>query len=180
MLFCILYQKCVLFFHFGLKCFKEIGWVEPLSLFWLFITPWTASSQVSLSFTVPRAYSNPCPSSWWCHPAISSSAVLFSSCLQSFPASGSFSKSRLFSSGGQSIGVSGSATVLSANIQDWFPLGLMSLQSKGLSSVLQCLGSTASTFWHSAFFMVQLTSIHDKKHNFDYTDLCWQSNVSAC
>ena len=160
MLFCILYQKCIFFFHFGLKCFKEIGWVEPLSLFWLFVTPWTASSQVSLSFTIPRAYSNPCPSSWWCHPAISSSAVLFSSCLQSFPASESFSKSWLFSSGGQSIGVSGSASVLPKNIQDWFPLGLMFLQSKGLSSVLQCLSSKASTNSLALSLLYGPTHIH--------------------
>ena len=84
------------------------------------------------------AYSNSCPSSQWCHPTISSSVVLFSSCLQSFPASGSFPRSQFFASGGQSIGVSASAPVLRVNIQDWFPLGLtgwLSLQSKGLSRI---------------------------------------------
>ena len=71
----------------------------------------------------PRAYSNSCPSSWWCHPTISSSVVPFSSCLQFFQASGSFKMSHFFESGGQSIGVSASASVLPMNIQDCFPLG---------------------------------------------------------
>ena len=86
----------------------------------------------------PRAYANSCPSSGWCHPTISSSVVSFSSCLQSFPASGSFQTSQFFTSGGQSIGVSASASVLPMNIQDWFPLrltGWISLQSKGHSRV---------------------------------------------
>ena len=71
----------------------------------------------------PRACSNSCPSSQWCHPNISSSVIPFSSCLQSFPASGSFPVSQFFTSGGQSIRVSASASVLPMNIQDWFPLG---------------------------------------------------------
>ena len=86
----------------------------------------------------PRACSNSCPSSRWCHPTISSSIVPFSSCLQSFPASGSFPMSQFFASGGQSIGVSVSAWVLWMNIWDWFPLGWtgwISLKSKGLSRV---------------------------------------------
>ena len=86
----------------------------------------------------PRACSNSCPLCRWCHPTISSSVVPFSSRLQSFPASGSFQMSQLFTSGGQSIGVSASASVLPMNIQEWFPLGLtglISLQSKGLSRV---------------------------------------------
>ena len=86
----------------------------------------------------PRACSNSCPWSQWCHPTISSSVISFSSFLQSFPASGSFQISQLFTSGGQSIGVSASASVLPMNIQDCFPLGwtgLISLQSKGLSRV---------------------------------------------
>ena len=86
----------------------------------------------------PRVYSNSCPLSWWCHPTILSSVVLFSSCLQSFPASGSFPISQFFTSAGQSIGVSASTSVLPLNIQDWFPLGWtgwISLQSKGLSRV---------------------------------------------
>ena len=86
----------------------------------------------------PRAFSNSCPSSRWCHPTISSSVAPFSSCLQSFPASGSFQMIQLVISGGQSIGVSASASDLSVNIQDLFPLGWtgwISLQSKGLSRV---------------------------------------------
>ena len=73
---------------------------------------------------IPRACSNSCPSSLWCHPTISSSVVPFSSCLQSFPASGSFPMSQFFISGGQRIGVSASVSVLAMNIQDWFPSGL--------------------------------------------------------
>ena len=86
----------------------------------------------------PRVYSNSCPLSWWFHPTISSSVIRFSSCLQSFLASGSFQMSQLFASGGQNIGVSASPSVLPMNIQNWFPLGLtgwISLQSKGLSRV---------------------------------------------
>ena len=86
----------------------------------------------------PRAYSNSCPLSRWCYPTISSSVIPFSSCLQSFPASGSFPMTQFFTSGGQSIGVSASASVLPMNIQDWFPLRWTvwnSLQSKGFSRV---------------------------------------------
>ena len=86
----------------------------------------------------PGAYSNSYPLSRWCHPTISSSVVLFSPCLQSFPALGSFPMSQFFASGGQSIGVSSLASVLPMNIQDWFPLGWtgwISLQSKWLSRV---------------------------------------------
>ena len=86
---------------------------------------------------IPRAYSNSCPLCQWCHPTISSSVIHFSSHLQSFPASGSFQMSQLFTSGGQSIGVSAS-TVLTMNTQEWSPLGWtgwISLQSKGLSRV---------------------------------------------
>ena len=102
----------------------------------------------------PRAYSNSCPSSQWCHPIISPSVVPFS-CLQSFPASGSFPVSHFFASGGQSIGVSASASVLPMNIQDGFPLGLtdwISLQSKGLSRVF-----SNTTVQKHQFFSVQLS-----------------------
>ena len=121
--------------------------------------------------------SNSCPSSQWCHPTISSSVIPFSSHLQSFPASGSFPMSQFFTSGGQSIGASASASVLPMNIQDWFPLGLMGripLQSKGLSRVFSSTTIQESVLWHSVFFMVQLSYIHDywKNHSFDYTDLC--------
>ena len=86
----------------------------------------------------PGACSNSCSSSQWCHPIISFSVVPFSSCLQSFPASGSFPMSQFCASGGQNTGASASASVLPMNIQDWFPLGLtglISLQSKGVSRV---------------------------------------------
>ena len=111
--------------------------VQSLSCVPLFATPWTVA-----------------------HPTTSSSVIPFSSCLQSFQASGSFSVTQLFASGGQSIGVSASASTLPMNIQDWFPLGLtglISLQSKGLSSLLQHHSSKGSILWLSAFFMVQLS-----------------------
>ena len=115
---------------------KDFNSVQSLCHVWIFATP--AALQASLCITNPGAYSNSCPSSWWCHPTISSSVIPFSSCLQSFPASGSFPKSQFFTLGGQSIRVSASASVLPLNIQDWFPLGWtgwISLLSKGLSRV---------------------------------------------
>ena len=113
-------------------------------------------------------YSNSCPSSHWCHPTTSSSVIPFSSCAQSFPASGSFPMSQFFTSGGQSIGVSASASVLPMNIQDWFPLGWTKfdfLADQGtLKSLLQHHSSKASILRHSVFF---LTSINDywKNHS---------------
>ena len=121
----------------------------------------------------PRACWNWCPLSQWCHPTISSSVVLFSSHLQSFPASGSFPLSRLFASDSQSIGVSASASVLPMNIQDWFPLGFTDLifcspkdsQESSLEPHLEsisCLGL-------NLLYGPALTSIHDdwKNHSFD-------------
>ena len=102
----------------------------------------------------PGVYSNSCPSSWWCHPTISSS-VVSSSCPQSFPASGSFPMSQLFASGGQSIGASASTSVLSMNTQDWSPLGWTgwtSLQSQGLSRVF-----SNTTVQKHQFFSAQLS-----------------------
>ena len=107
----------------------------------------------------PGVCSNSCPLSQWCHPTISSTVVPFSSCLQSFLASGSFPTSQLFPSGGQSIGASALASVLPMNIQGWFPLGLtglISLLSKGLKSLLQH-NLKASFLQYSAFFMIQLS-----------------------
>ena len=107
----------------------------------------------------PRVYSNSRPLSWWCLPTVSSSVVPFSSCLQSFPASGSFQMSQFFASGGQTIGVSASASGLPVNIQGWFPLGWtswISLQSKRLSRVVSNT-SKASILQCSAFFIVQLS-----------------------
>ena len=106
----------------------------------------------------PRACSDSCPSSQWCHPSISSSVVPFSSHLHSFPASGSFPMSQFFASGGQSIGVSASTSVLPMNIQDWFPLGWtgwISLQSKGLSRVFSnttTVGVHTTTQYHSTTY----------------------------
>ena len=114
---------------------------------------------------------------------ISSSATPFSFCLQSFPASGSFPVSPLFSSGGQSVGAS--ATVLPMNIQGWFPLGLtslISLQSKGLSWVFSSTTfESINSLVLSLLYGPTLTSIYDywKNHSFDYMHLCWQSDVSA-
>ena len=109
----------------------------------------------------PRACSNSCPSSQWCHPIISSSVIPFSSCLQSFPASGSFPVSQFFASDSQSLGASASASVLPMNIQDWFPLwltGLISLQSKGLSRVFSNTTVQKHQFF-GAFFM-EYSHIH--------------------
>ena len=103
----------------------------------------------------PRACSDSWPSSWWCHPTISSSVVPFYSCLWSFPASGSFPVSQFFASGGQSIGASVSASVLPMNTQDWFSLGWtgwISLQSKGLSKVF-----SNTTVQKHQFFSVPLS-----------------------
>ena len=105
----------------------------------------------------PGVYSNSCPLNQWCHPTISSSVFPFSSHLQSFPASGSFQMSQFFTSGGQSIGVSASASVLPMNVQNWFPLGWtgwISLQSKGLSRVF-----SNTTVQKHQFFGAQLSSL---------------------
>ena len=142
-------------------------------------------SRLSCPTPTPRTHSNSCLLRWWCHPTILSSVIPISSCLQSFPASGSFPVSQFFTSGGQSIGASASASVLPMNIQDWFPLGwtsLISLQSKGLSRVFFNTTVQKHQFFSlNILYGPALTSIHDywKNRNFDYTDLCWQSNVSA-
>ena len=133
----------------------------------------------------PGFHSDSRPSSWWCHPAISSSVVPFSSCPQSLPASESFPMSQLFVWGGQSTRVSALASVLPVNTEDWYPsewTGWISLQSEGLSRVF-----SNTTVQKHQFFGAQLssqstlTSIHEywKNHSLDQTDLCWQSNVSA-
>ena len=123
--------------------------------------------------STPGIYSDSCPSSWWCHPAISYSVVPFSSCTQSLPASGFFPMSQLFAWGNQSIGVSALASVLPMNTQDWSPLewtGWISLQPKGLSRVFskpqfKSISSWALSFLHNP----TLTSIHDhwKNHSLD-------------
>ena len=135
----------------------------------------------------PRACSNLCPLSWWCHPTISSSVIPFSSCLQSFPASGSFLMSWLFASGGQSIGASASPSVLPMNIQDWFPLGLtdlISLQAEGLSRVFSNTTVQKHQFFGTQPFLLKVQPSHPymkllEKPQFWLYGLCQQSNVSA-
>ena len=127
----------------------------------------------------PGACSNSCPLSRWCHPIISFSVIPFSSCLQSFPASGPFPKSQLFTLGGQSIGAS--ASVLPMNIQDWFP-GWISLQSKGLSRVFSNTTVQKHQFFYAQLSLYPtLTTVHDywKDHSLNYMYLCWQSNISV-
>ena len=147
--------------------------VQSLSRVWLFATPWTAAHQASLPSPTPGVHPNSCPSSWWCHPAISSSVVPFSSCPQSLPASESFPMSQLFTWGGQSIGVSDSASVLPMNTQDWSPsewTGWVSLQSKGLSRAFSNTTVQKHQFFGAwIFHSPTLTSIHDywKSHGFD-------------
>ena len=109
---------------------QSVRWLSDV---WLFATPWMQHTRLPCPSPTPGCYANSCPLSQWCHPAISSSVVPFSSRLQSSLASGSFPISCFFASGGQSIGVSASASVLPMNIQDWLPLGLTSWIS------LQCL-----------------------------------------
>ena len=130
----------------------------------------------------PGACSNSCPLSQWYHPTISSSVIPFS-CLKSFPASGSFPVTQLFESGDQSTEASASSSVLTMITQDWFPLGftdfdLLAVQATP-KSLLQHHSLKASVL--SFIYGPTLISIHDywKNHSFDYTNLCWQSNVSA-
>ena len=110
----------------------------------------------------PGVYPNSCPLSQWCHPTILSSVVLFSSCPQSFPASGSFQMSQFFASGGHSTGVSASTSVLPMNYQDWSPLGWtgwISLQSKGLSRVFNTTVQKHQFFGAQLSLYVNLASI---------------------
>ena len=159
--------------------------VQLLSCVWLFMTAWTAAHQASLSFTISWSLPKWSPLSWWCHPTISSSVVPFSSCLQFFPTSVSFPMSWLFSSGGQCIGASASASVLPMNIQGWFPLRLTGLisccprDSQESSPALQFKNINSSSF--SFLYGPTLTSIPDywKNHSFDYIDICQQNDISA-
>ena len=146
--------------------------VQLLSCVQLFATHGLRHARLPCPSPTPGAYSD-CPSSQWCHPTISSSVVPFSSCLQSFPESGSFQMSQFFASGGQSIGVSASASVFSMNIQDWLPLGwtgLISLQSKDSQESsptpqFKSINSSVLSFLYSP----TLISIHDywKNDSFD-------------
>ena len=125
-------------FFSGNYMYSDVVFVHLLSRVWLWDPSDCSPPGFPCSSPSPRLYSDSCPSSQWCHPTISPSVIPLSSCLQRFPASGSFQMSQFFASGGQSIGVSASASVLPMNIQDWFPLGQtgwISLQSKGISRV---------------------------------------------
>ena len=187
-----------LFYYFkkfliGVNCFTTLCWflsynklnqlsVQSLSRVQLFVTPWTTACQAFLSVT--NSWSLLTSIELVMPSKISSSFIPFSSCLQSFPASGSFPMSQFFASGGQSTGAS-TSSVLPMNIQDWFSLqltGLIFLQSRGLSRVF-----SHTTVQKHQFFGVQ-PSLWSNSHNlhnywesysFDYMDLCWQSNVSA-
>ena len=148
--------------------------VKSLSRVRLFATLWTVAHQAPLSSAVSCSLLRFMSLNWWCHPTISSSVIPFSSCLQSFLASGSFPRSQFFTSGGQSIGVSASASVLPMNIQDWFPLGLtglISLQSKALSRVFSNTTvqkhqfiSTQLSLWSNSHIHIWLL---EKTHSFD-------------
>ena len=162
-------QRCLInpSYFMGFCCCCSLSCVQ------VFVTPWTAACQASLSFTMSQSLLKFTSISWLCYLTISSSAILFSFCLKSFPASRSFPKNQLFASDGQSIGVPASASVLPVDIWGWFPLGWtgwISLQSKGLSRVFsnntgQNINSSALSFLHSLI----LTSIHDywKNHSLD-------------
>ena len=140
----------------------QFSLVQSLSHVRLFVTPWIAARQASLSITNSGVHWDSRPSSQWCHPAISSSVVPFSSCPQSLPASESFPMSQLFSWGGPSTRVSALASFLSKNTQGWSPLewtGWISLQSKGLSRVF-----SNTTVQKHQFFGTQLSS-QSNSHN---------------
>ena len=155
--------------------------VRLLSCVQLFATPWTtcSTSGFAVHHQLPELAQTHVHS-WWCHPTISSSVVLFSSCPPSFPASGSFPKSGLFTSGGQSIGASASASDLPISIQVWFPVVLTGLISFSIDwfDLLAVQGALKNLFQYhsmnssalSLFYCSGLTSVHDywKNHSFDY------------
>ena len=136
-----------------LTCFfSSVQWLGHVRLF---VNPRKQHDRLPCPSPTPGACSNSYPLSWWCYPNISSSVIPFSSCLQSLPASGSFPMSQFFTSSGQSIGVSASASFLPMNIQDCFLLGfngLISLQSKGLSRIF-----SNTTVQKDQFFNAQLS-----------------------
>ena len=159
--------------EYGRRNTKMFSSVQLLIRVWLFVTPWTVACQASLSITNSQSLLKSCPLSQWCHRTISSSVVSFSSCFQSFPASGSFPKRQFFASGSQSIGVSSSASILPINTQDWFPLdGLAGSpcnprdsQESSPAPQFKSINSSVLSFLHSP----TLTSIHDqwKNHSLD-------------
>ena len=154
--------------------------VQLLSHVWLFVTHGLQHARLPCTSLSPRVRCNSCPLSRWCHPSISSSVVPFSSCLQSFPAWGSFLMSQLFASWGQSIGASVSASVLLMNIQDWFPLGLIgfiSLQSKELSRVFSkfyfAMHILAKVLHKLLIFVIKLVRPHRELMVWDFLGNCF-------
>ena len=135
--------------------------LQPLSCVWLFVTPCLQHARPPCPSPTPRVHPNSCPSSRWCHPAISSSVIPFSSCPQSLPASQSFPMSQLFASGGQSIGVSALASVLLKNTQDWSPCSPRDSQESSPTPQFKSSNSSSLSLLHSP----TLTSIHDHRKN---------------
>ena len=153
---------------------QQFSLVQSFSCVLLFATPWTTAHQASLSISpTPGVYSNSCSFSWWCHPTISSCVTPLSSYLQSFPASGSFQMNQPFTSGGQSIGVSASTSVLPMNTQYWFPLGWLvgspcsprESQESSPTPQFKSINSSALSFLYGP----TLTSLHYywKNHSLD-------------
>ena len=139
-----------------------ISSVQSLSCVQLFWTHGLLHTRPPCPSPTARVYSEPCPLSWWFHPTISSSVITFFFCPQSFPASVSFPMSQFFTSGGQSIGASPSASVLPMNIWDWYPLGWngwISLLSKGLSRIF-----SNTTVQKHQFFGTQLSLSNSHIH----------------
>ena len=152
---------------------SELSWLYTIWQYEIYLqTHGLQHARLASPSPTPGACSNSCPLGQWCHPMISPSAVPISSCLQSFQTSGSLPMSQFFASGGQSIGVSASASVLPINIRDWFPLGWtgwISLKSKGLSSIFSNTTVQKHQFFGAQLYSLTLTSIHDywKNHSFD-------------
>ena len=160
--------------------------VQSLSCVWLFAIPWTQHARFPCLSSSPGVCSNSCPLSWWCHPTIASSVVPFSSCLQSFPASGSFLVSRLCIRWSKYWSFSFSISPLheySGLISFRTDHTLGSPRDSKESSPTPQFESITSFLFLSLSFLYgpTLTSTHDywKNHSFDYTDLCWQTNVSG-
>ena len=152
----------------------EVIFVQSLSCVWLFMTPWTAAARLSCQSPTPGACWNSCPSSWWYHLTISSSVIPFSSCLQSFPESGSFPMSWLFISEWSKYW-SFSFSISPSNKYS----GLISFRIGWFDLAVQ--GNIKNSLAFSLLYGPILTFIHDywKNKTFDYTDLCWQSDVFA-
>ena len=149
-----------------LKCRTSCLWsffssFQSLSHVQLFATPWTAAHQASRPSPTPRVHPNPCPSSWWCHSTISSYVAPFSSCPQSFPASGSFQMSQLFASDGQSIGVS---------YFHLFNVGYF-ITPDTISSIV--LPTNTGSWWLSQKFLLCFThNVHKKKSYIKDAEKC--------